>query len=636
MLYDYQYTIAGLLATLVLLLVSLQRRGYLYSKSNQIYFSLIYCNLISGCFDLTTFWTISYPQSYSLVYDYATNISYLIFYSILAATFFRYIAALTGGKTIQKTTRCLYLAAVIIQTLLLLTTPLTHWIIYFDGNLVYRHGPLMWLIYAIPYGLLFAAFWFVLRNKDRFNHLQIQIMAILYVLMLSYSMVQLRFKKIDLGCLAFALILFIIYMIFENPAYYNYRQTKCLNHRAFHQEAERLSQQDKNKVRLYLIVLTNRPDTESIHAKYLMEELQLAAANRLSRVFGSCAYCVDKFRFALIFKNSDHRLETDILAKIDTALQTPVTFGGEKAAISYQVRGVDFASLAISDDFVDHLVESIQQSPVNELFSDGDISEILLEQHRYRLIEDAVLEAVEKDLFEVVYQPIYSLEKKDFHSVEALIRLNDRRLGAIPPMRFIPIAEKNGSILGVGECVFRKVCDFIAGHPLRDLGIRYIEVNFSMVQLMQPELAEHYIHIMHAYGVSPEEINIEVTESVELGSDPVVHENIRIFTEAGIRFSIDDFGSGFSTSGYLFRLPFDLVKIDKSLLWSAFIDEAAMTILQQTMALVHALGKQIVVEGVEDQSMVDLVAANKGEYLQGFFYSKPLSETDFLSFLKMC
>lgn len=242
-------------------------------------------------------------------------------------------------------------------------------------------------------------------------------------------------------------------------------------------------------------------------------------------------------------------------------------------------------------------------------------------------------DAVDHKGFEVFYQPIYSVTENRIVSAEALIRLKDQSMGYISPEEFIPIAEKSGMIMQIGEFVFETVCRFIQEKQLTDYGLQYIEINLSVVQCMQENLAERLTEIMKKYHVAPAQINLEITETAAAHSD-MLENNIKILHKQGIEFSLDDYGSGYSNTDYLFRFPFRIVKIDKTILWEAFKNEKAMIALRNTIRMIKELGLEIVVEGVENQEYVDYLTEQHCDYLQGYFYSKPIPDRDFLELLR--
>lgn len=264
-----------------------------------------------------------------------------------------------------------------------------------------------------------------------------------------------------------------------------------------------------------------------------------------------------------------------------------------------------------------------------------DISEIDLDKVRKeKAIEKAVRRAMEQDSFLVYYQPIYSVEKKGYHSAEALVRLQDDELGWIPPDDFIPIAEKNGLIVELGESILAKVCRFISENRLEETGIAFIEVNLSPLQLLQSQFAEHAREIMEKYHVRPEQINFEITETAAINSMPTLIHNINMLSEYGISFSLDDYGSGYANINYINSMSFSIIKIDKDILWESFKNEKARVTLEYSIAMLNALNLFIVAEGVETAEMRDKLIEFGCHYLQGWYFSKAVSGEEFMRLIR--
>mgnify|MGYP000556151205 FL=1 len=249
-------------------------------------------------------------------------------------------------------------------------------------------------------------------------------------------------------------------------------------------------------------------------------------------------------------------------------------------------------------------------------------------------VDDIIERAFANHSFHVYYQPIYSIEKNKFVSAEALLRLIDEKEGFISPEVFIPAAEKSGAIHKIGDFVMEEVCKFIASDEYKKLGLEYIEVNLSALQCVQDQLADRLMAIMEEYGIDPEQINFEITETAGLANYDVLLRNMKNLISHGVTFSMDDYGTGFSTANYLITLPTDIVKIDKSILWPAMENQEAFVILRHTVEMLSSLNKKIVVEGVENAEMAKLLIDMNCDYLQGYYYSKPVQEEDYIAFLE--
>ena len=218
-------------------------------------------------------------------------------------------------------------------------------------------------------------------------------------------------------------------------------------------------------------------------------------------------------------------------------------------------------------------------------------------------------------------------------SAEALIRLTDEKLGFVSPEEFIPIAERSGRILKIGEIVFESVCRFLSEGVITQYGIKYIEVNLSVVECMQSSLSEKLFHTMNQYHLDPSQINLEITETATAERIGMLVKNMTELHKNGITFSLDDYGTGYSNISYMMSLPFHIIKIDKSLLWSSMKNEKAMIALESIISMIRGMNMKILVEGVENEEMVELLKKLECHYLQGFYYSKPVPENEFIAFM---
>lgn len=249
--------------------------------------------------------------------------------------------------------------------------------------------------------------------------------------------------------------------------------------------------------------------------------------------------------------------------------------------------------------------------------------------------EKAVKQALDRDELMVYYQPIFSVQKGVYNSAEALVRLHDAQLGWISPEDFIPIAERNGMIIEMGEVILDKVCRFIHDFKLAQTTVEYIEVNISPVQLMQQHFSDRVKQIMEKYDVQPEQINIEITETATISMADTVNANIMDLVQYGIKFSLDDYGSGYANIDYINHMPFSIIKLDKYIIWDAFKSTKAGITLKHTIGMLNELELHIVAEGVETAEMRDHLADIGCHYMQGWYYSKAVSDTEFIHLIEM-
>ena len=250
------------------------------------------------------------------------------------------------------------------------------------------------------------------------------------------------------------------------------------------------------------------------------------------------------------------------------------------------------------------------------------------------LIETALDNALRNETLQVYFQPVWDSKTGKIKCAEALARLFDSELGFIPPDEFIPVAEKNGTIIQLGEFVFAKVCELYQKEHLRDLGIEHINVNLSPVQCMNHNLAKNFAKILEKNALSASCINLEITESAAIHSQEIFTRTIQELRNMRFELSLDDYGTGYSNAAYIFNMDFNTIKLDKSILWEAEEKANARIILKNSIRMIKEMNLKIVVEGVETENQKNLVTALGADYCQGFFFSKPLPIQEFLVFCR--
>lgn len=248
-------------------------------------------------------------------------------------------------------------------------------------------------------------------------------------------------------------------------------------------------------------------------------------------------------------------------------------------------------------------------------------------------VEKQLREALRNDEVHVYFQPIYSSKEGKFTSAEALVRIFDDENRILSPEVFIPIAEQNGMILELGMKVFEQTCRFIARNEIWKYGIQYIEVNLSVVQCMQENLEEQLAQIVRKYNLNPCMINLEITETAAVYSEKTLKANMNRLIEAGCGFSLDDYGSGYSNLSYIVSLPFRIIKFDKELIWSYFSNAKAQAVIEYTISMLHYMGMKIVAEGIEDEMQFNTMQRLQIDYIQGYYFSRPLPKEEFLQLL---
>ncbi|MDE7199630.1 MAG: EAL domain-containing protein, partial [Lachnospiraceae bacterium] len=349
-----------------------------------------------------------------------------------------------------------------------------------------------------------------------------------------------------------------------------------------------------------------------------------------------------KFEGARVFKMADDEVwmifEPEYAGENVEKLKRYIEYGRKELGGMAQAEFTYMSDSSLVNDYQEmvHLLQyarwkSRDHSASN--FKQVD-SEFVEQMRQEKIMEQMLEEAMKEGRIEVFYQPIYSTREKRFVSAEALVRMRDREGNLVPPGAFVSVAEANGKILPLGEIVFDKVCRFFMKEKLEQYGLHYIEVNLSVVQCSYSELADDYIGIMEKYQIDPRYINLEITESASMAAKKTLLENMRRLMEYGVHFSLDDFGTGQSNLNYIVDMPVSIVKFDREMSQAFFRDEKAKYVMNAAMQMIHGMKLKIVSEGIETKDQYLAMEELDIDYIQGYYFSKPLPETEFLTFLQ--
>jgi EAL domain-containing protein (putative c-di-GMP-specific phosphodiesterase class I) len=232
--------------------------------------------------------------------------------------------------------------------------------------------------------------------------------------------------------------------------------------------------------------------------------------------------------------------------------------------------------------------------------------------------------ALERDEFELHYQPKVNLRTGAITGVEALIRWRSPDLGLVPPNKFIPILEETGLILEVGEWVIARACRQARLWQEQGLPPLRIAVNLSPRQFQQRDLAQRIRSLIDQPDFLPEYLELEITESMVMQNVERAIATLEELRQTGIHISIDDFGTGYSSLAVLKRFPVDCLKVDRSFVRDIPDDADDMAITRSVILLAHSMGLSVVAEGVETEAQRSFLVECGCDEMQGFLFSKPL------------
>lgn len=256
------------------------------------------------------------------------------------------------------------------------------------------------------------------------------------------------------------------------------------------------------------------------------------------------------------------------------------------------------------------------------------------EAYRQLEVEHRLHKALENNEFYLVYQPICDARTMRIKGAEALLRWNNPDLGLVPPDEFIPLAEKTGGMIKIGEWVLRSACTQAAHWQNHTTDLFKISVNLSPRQIRDPAFIDLLKNILADSGLHPAYLQLEITEGLLVEQSPSTHDMLDAIHNLGVSIAMDDFGTGFSSLSYLRNFPFDALKIDRSFIHDLDSSPEAQVLIKATIAMAEGLGLDVVAEGIENDQQLEFLVEKDCDLVQGYLLGRPVdAEVFYQSYL---
>ncbi|MEE3480844.1 MAG: EAL domain-containing protein [Lachnospiraceae bacterium] len=518
-----------------------------------------------------------------------------------------------------------------VQYIVILLLPISF---YRNGRIVYSQGPACLLTYALC--LFYILLSYVVLGLSR-HTMSRKRRGALYTWMglwIVAALVQLAFPEVLVVGFASSLGVLILYAELENPKEDFDKRYGIYTLNAFREYVDELYEKKKP----FKFISINIDYGGSDYSPILKDEM-IRRASIILNDNNYDAFMTNRNDLRVILdENQD--LETFIelmqnsVAKIDS--------GYEDLDLDYYLIVAKDPYLVSSENELMYYVNYTRRHSNHEgviYLDEAAIASV----KRFLYVRDLITVALVRDRVVPFFQPIYNIETGKFTAAEALARIEITEAEAatlgikgniLPPGIFIPVAEETGQIQEVGARILEKSCKVFREQRLSDLGLSYIEVNLSVRQCESDTLVGNVRRIMDSYQIAPDQINFEITESAIAENQDQMVENITTLREWGTSFSLDDFGTGASNLDYFVRMPVSTIKYDFKFTQMACRDNRVERMLVHITKMISETGGKIVSEGVETADQLQLMTSMGVNYIQGYYFSKPLPADEFVAFLK--
>lgn len=539
-----------------------------------------------------------------------SNTVFYLFQALLPLLLLYYVCTLCTSRVIAPSVVLRMGIPTIALVFIILTNPFTEILFYFDST-GYRHGP-----------------WYLLLYVSALLHIAGAAVFALAALGIAAQAVNPSVLTTGFGL---SLSILAMYLTINNPCACMDSLTGLNDKQYLLRRMDELT--DAHKAFHIITVYAYQLDhINKVAGVQNGDEFLRRAAERMQEIADRNVFRISGKRFLLMtfslreYETCLTRLRQLFHTQPDDAhaAPTPVILCGVVNAEKLGTSGLVL-------DYAEYLESLVSRSGETQVIQND--RKTMDSFHYNKQVEQFLHRAIAEDLFEVYYQPVYSLHQQRFVTLEALSRLRHPELGWISPDIFIRLAEKNHLITQITELQLRRVCRFLCENPALRASIANVKINLSPLDLIQSESGSHLVRILGEYGLPCSCFQFEITETVATEYSASLTRVAESLQAAGIGLCLDDFGSGYANLNTVMQLPFSVIKLDRSLLFHICTDKKAALFYQSIVAAFCRLGYRIVAEGVETQEEMELLRSWNVDMIQGYYFSRPLPPDDLLRLL---
>ncbi|MCB5205769.1 EAL domain-containing protein [Methylovorus mays] len=408
--------------------------------------------------------------------------------------------------------------------------------------------------------------------------------------------------------------------------------TELPNRLLFNQQLQVLIEQTKTQTHGFCLLFIDLDNFKTINdtlGHSVGDKLLIEVSRRISQLLDKDDMLarMGGDEFAISLPHCLSRLDAALLAaRIIDALNVPFEVSSIKFFVSASM-GIAFYPEDSShlDDLLKHadlaMYHAKRQGRNNFQFYNQELTVNAAER---LLMENLLRQALGKGELQLYYQPIMELATGEMYGAEALLRWNSFDLGMVGPDKFIPIAEERGMIVEIGGWVLREGCRTAAAWNALRSQPYVLAINLSSRQFMQQDFLTMITDCLQETGCHPQWLKFEITESLLLHDSDHIRQTLEALHSIGIAIAIDDFGTGYSALGYLNKFPVSQVKIDRSFVSDIATNTESALLVKAIIAMADSLGKDLVAEGVETAEQAELLSLLGCQYVQGYYYGRPV------------
>lgn len=634
MVYIANFFALGLVLILFLFLFDKKSRIKNMPTSSKVFAITLTLTVVNAAIDLTAGALLSMseaPQWLGLLVKSIYHISSIVTTTFIAQYCFIKILTHTHNKSCMRRAHIALFMVLGIYAVAMICNLFTGMLFYFDENGVYSQGPLSWLGYALVGAQMVLVLLCYLKNKATAGETVHRALINLFSIMPAFIIIQLLLAHIMLNSIMLAFAETILFVAFNSQRYGVHHLTNLDNrHLFFDAVNHRIAKKEP-----FHIFLINLKQFRTINQKFghaVGDEYLYQFAFALKKTLrNGQAFHMNGTVFAILLhytNQDDADAQSGVLLDF---LQHGIHFGEyhikTKYIVSHYVsNGSETSSIDIYET-MEYSIARGYETMQQYIQCNEDIHKMI---HRRRYFRERLEKIDAEHGFEVWYQPVKSLESNRFCSMEALVRLREPDGSLVSPAEFIPFSEETGRINSITWFVLEQVCKDLAQNPeLADISV---SINLPMAQLTEKGFVPRFIGTVDQAGVNHSQISLEFTERTILENFSQTQNIMQELTDVGFRFYLDDFGIGYSNFNCLMQLPFQIIKIDASLIHNRGGAKANHAVVQSLTDIFHGLRLLVVAEGAETHDEVKELTKIGVDLIQGYVFARPMPKAALLEF----
>ena len=634
MTYEAAFAIASV-ALSALVINYFIRLNRVYNFQSGLFLALVIDNLVTSIAQ-AGIWLLRIlaPNTPVVVFSILSYIYFLTHISMVAVLFLYLLSTIKLWREISLVVRFAIVAPISVCMLVILSNPFTHVIYRYDANGVYSREPgiiTTYLTFAYYFSLMiFVLIWY----RKSFSAKRRGIIMLILAMGMASVLVQFYLPEMKVEIITITICGFITFLFIQNPTVQIDAELNVFSRRAF---MDRLKYNMLSRKRFDIVELVMpdfREQTQEMTGEQKRAVLQQVADFLSAEMPNGNLYHMEQTIFVLELIRPEAKEVGALLRKIRARFEEDWELDGFQIRLAGRLLRLILPTEATDEQLVLGVMNRFEKGSTENrvlMASDFDLKEI----ERNQKITGALARAMEKKNFEMRYTPIYSLGLERVVAAEVSVRFLDEELGYVYDDEIYNYAARSGHALQLGEMIFEKSCEFIEKQDLKSKGLSFLGLRLHPAMCLQYGLMERLKEIAQAHHVDQRMLCLLISEYTVSKASKAFKENLTRMGSEGLRFCLEDYGSGFTSITSIYELPFSVLKVNKSVMQATMSNEKARITMDSTLWMARDLSMMTMVEGIDEENQFTLISDMACDLAKGKYFFDQIDEEEFVRVLHM-